>query len=114
MAEDDFDDSEGEGVNVLIDFSQRVNVVRMLGNALTPARLTIKAEVLPSQDARDIDFDVAFSKVKFWFETVVSKTVIFGRDNLTARTMFTDSDGRARIINQLMMTPHQPTDEHLG
>lgn len=107
-------DSEANGVNVLIDFNQKISVVRVIGNIITPATLAIKAEVLPAVDAMDIDFDIAFAKIKFWFETIVSRTIMFSRNNMMALDMFTDSDGNARVINQLMITPHQPTDEHLG
>jgi hypothetical protein len=110
----DDDDETDDGVNVLIDFTQKVSMVRMMGNAIAPARFTIKAEVLPSPDAREIDFDIAFAKIKFWFETVVSRTIVFCRSNTLALAMFTDSDGKPLVINHLMISPHEPTDEHLG
>lgn len=111
---DDDDDSVDDGVNVLIDFSQTVNLVRMTGNVITPVRLTIKAQVLPAQDALEIDFDISFAKIKFWFENIVSRTIIFCRDNNLALSMFTDADGKSRVINYLMISPNEPTDEHLG
>jgi hypothetical protein len=107
-------DDEDEGVNVLIDYTHTVSIVRMLGNAIIPARLTIKAQVLPSDQADPLDFDVTFAKVKFWFETVVARAVIFGRENKPALEMFTDETGRSRVVNYLMITPSEPTDEHLG
>jgi hypothetical protein len=111
-----FDDDEmnDDGINVLIDFTQKVSMVRMMGNAIAPARLTIKAEVLPSPNAKEIDFDIAFAKIKFWFETVVSRTIVFCRSNSLALAMFTDTDGKSLVINHLMISPHEPTDEHLG
>ena len=110
-----FEDDTDEGnINVLIDFTQKVNLVRMAGNALMPTRLTIKAEVLPSEDAVELDFDIAFAKIKFWFETVVVRTIAFGRNNTQALAMFTDAEGRPAVINPLMITPNEPTDEHLG
>jgi hypothetical protein len=111
---DDDDVTDDDGVNVLIDFTQRVSLIRMLGNALAPARLTIKAEVLPSPEARDIDFDISFAKIKFWFDTIVTRSIVFCRNNTTAFAMFTEPDGKSRIINHLMISPHEPTDEHLG
>lgn len=105
---------DDDGINVLIDYTQTVSLVRMVGNALTPARLVIKAEVLPSMNAGEIDFDVSFAKIKFWFETVVSRTIVFCRANTLALNMFTDKDGKSQIVNHLMISPHEPTDEHLG
>lgn len=112
MFEDD--DDANDGVNVLIDYTQRVSLVRVLGNAVIPTRLTLKVEVIPSPVAKEIDFDIAFAKIKFWFETVVSRTIVFCRNNATALSMFTDQDGKSRIVNHLMISPHEPTDEHLG
>jgi hypothetical protein len=107
-------DSIDDSVNVLIDFTQTVSIVRMMGNAITPARLTIKAQVLPSQDAQEVDFDITFAKIKFWFETVVCRTVVLCRDNVQALSMFTDGEGKSRVVNYLMICPSEPTDEHLG
>jgi hypothetical protein len=114
MFDDESIDDADDGVNVIIDFTQKVSFVRMMGNVLTPTRLTIKAEVLPSPNAKDIDFDISFAKIKFWFETVVSRTVVFCRNNTTALGMFIDDEGRSVVINHLMISPNEPTDEHLG
>jgi hypothetical protein len=105
---------DDEGVNVLVDFSHQVSLVRILGSALIPARLTIKAEVLPIPEATELDFEVTFAKIKFWLENIVSRTVAFCRTNETAIDMLTDGEGRSLVVNQLMITPHEPTDEHLA
>lgn len=112
--DDEIDEDGGDGVNVIIDFTQRVSFIRMMGNVITPTNLTIRAEVLPAPEAMDIDFDITFAKVKFWFETVVARTVVFCRNNAAALGMFIDADGKSVVINHLMISPNEPTDEHLG
>ena len=108
------DDDLETSVNVVIDFTQKVSFIRFLGNNLLPAFITMRAEVVPSETTKEIDFDVAFAKIKFWFETIVSRSVAFCRTNQTAIDMITDADGRPKITNHMMITPYEPTDEHLA
>jgi hypothetical protein len=109
-----FDDDDEDSVNVVIDFSTEVNLVRIIGNAFIPARLKVRAEVLPTKNATEIDFDITFAKIKFWFDTIVSRTIVFSRSNASALSMVTDDEGKPTVLNQLMIAPHEPTDEHLG
>src|ERR1044072_6357055 len=103
-----------ESVNVVIDFSYKVNLIRLLGNSMAPVRLKLRAEVFPKEDTEEIDFDITFAKVKFWFETVVARAVVFCHSNLVAKEMLLSKAGKPRVINHLMMTPFEPTDEHLA
>ena len=103
-----------DGANVIIDFSHKITLIRYLGNSMAPVALKMRAEVFPNDTALEIDFDVTFSKIKFWFETVVSRSIVFCRSNLTAMEMLLNATGRPRTFNQLMMTPFEPTDEHLA
>lgn len=103
-----------EEANVIIDFTHRVNLIRFRNDLIVPSRLKIRAEVFASETAQEIDFDITFAKIKFWFETVVSKSVVFSRSNGTAMDMLLNEAGQPRLINHLMVTPYEPTDEHLA
>lgn len=103
-----------DGVNVTIDFSHRISLIRYLGKAITPARLKMQAEVFVGELAEEIDFDITFAKIKFWFETVVARSVVFCRSNTTAMEMLLNDENQSRVVNHLMITPHEPTDEHLA
>lgn len=107
-------DDDDPGINVVIDFTQKVSLVRFLGNALLPSSIAIRAEVIPSELAEEIDFDVTVAKIKFWFETIVSRSVVFCRTNETAIGMMIGEEGRSKISNHMMITPYEPTDEHLA
>lgn len=106
------DDDEEESVSVQIDFKQTVNLVRFVGGGILPTKFTIHAEVIPTE-AVDDDFDVAFTKIKFWFDTIVSRSVVFCISNQDALDMLI-KDGVPRMANHLVMTPSEPTDEHLA
>lgn len=108
------DDAADTGINVVIDFTQKVSLIRYLGNSLLPSSLSIRAEVIPSDTAQEIDFDVTFAKIKFWFETIVARSVVFCRTNETAIGMMISEEGRPKIANHMMITPFEPSDEHLA
>lgn len=103
-----------EEANVIIDFTHRVNLIRFRNDVIIPSRLKIRAEVFASENAQEIDFDITFAKIKFWFETVVAKSIVFSRSNVTAMDMLLNDVGQPRIVNHLMVTPYEPTDEHLA
>ena len=107
-------DHDDDDVNIIIDFSHKVSLVRFLGDTMVPARLKMRAEVFASETAQEIDFDITFAKIKFWFETVVSRSVAFSRTNSTAMNMLVNELGKPRVVNHLMVTPFEPTDEHLA
>lgn len=108
------DNDSDDDVNVIIDFSHKVSLVRFLGDTMVPARLKMRAEVFASETAQEIDFDITFAKIKFWFETVVARSVAFSRSNTTAMGMLVNELGKPRVVNHLMVTPFEPTDEHLA
>src|SRR5580765_4142327 len=106
--------TDEDDINVIIDFSHKFSLIRCLGDAMLPVRLKLRADVFASDTAQEIDFDITFAKIKFWFETVVSRSVVFTRSNSNALTMLIGEHGKPRITNHLMVTPFEPTDEHLA
>lgn len=108
------DTDNEEEANVIIDFTHRVSLIRFRNDMIVPSRLKIRAEVFASETAQEIDFDITFAKIKFWFETVVAKSIVFSRSNTTAMDMLLNDIGQPRVINHLMVTPYEPTDEHLA
>lgn len=108
------DDDNEETINVVIDYNQTLSLIIVRGGSMMPSHLTIRAEVMPDETAEEIDFDVAFAKIKFWFETIVSHSVVLCRNNKNVTDILLQSDGRPRMVNHMMMTPFEPTDEHLA
>lgn len=111
---EDDDDTDTSSITVVIDYVQNINVIRFLGGAMTPTKLTIRAEVIPSTSVEEIDFDVTFAKIKFWLETVVARSMIFCKGNEIAYNMLIDNETGPRMSNHMIMTPYEPTDEHLA
>lgn len=100
--------------NLLIDFEFEAKLVRIVENVIIPSRLKITADVMDSGDGDDEDVEVAFTKIKFWFENIVSRCVAFSRDNRAAHEIVLTDDGSNRTGNILMLTPDDPGDEHLA
>src|ERR1051325_4995519 len=101
-------------MDVMLDFSQKVSFVRYINNAVLATRFTIRADVLPMDGVEEIDIDISLAKIKFWYETVVSRSVVFGRHNEMAWATLLDDDGKPRVTNTLMVTPDEPNDDHLA
>ncbi len=108
------DDTDDE-VNLLIDFEQDITTIRLIDSTLLPSQLKIRAEVLPTESlTNEESFDAAITKIRFWFEAVVSRCVIFHRRNPHAIKMLIGDNGENNTSNPLMTTPGEPTDEHLA
>lgn len=108
------DDVEEEEINVLIDFEHQVNLIRIINKTFMPSSISIKAEILPSEDTDDEDYEVAFAKIRFWFENVVSRSIAFSKFNKDALEMLVTKEGHNNTGNLLMVTPSEPTDETLA
>lgn len=114
---DDTDPPEMDDIeepDVLIDFEAEVSTVRLVDNLFLPSRLRLRCEVRPALDPAESDFDLAFCKIRFWLDTVVARSVAFGRANEHAARIMLDENGRNRTQNNLMLCPNEPTDDHLA
>jgi hypothetical protein len=81
---------------------------------LIPTELSVIANIERTEESTDAEVELGLSKVKYWFEHVINKTIAFGRDNLTALDMLLDDDGTPRVGNIFLMAPDDPIDEILG
>src|SRR6478672_10761001 len=96
------DDLEDE-VNVVIDFTHSLSLIRYINSMMVPVRLTIRAGVYPSETAEEINFDLTFAKIKYWFGVTVSDSIAFCRSNPLAVGMLLTNDGKQRLHNHLMI-----------
>jgi len=101
-------------MEISLDYTQKMSFVRYLDNTLIPARFTVRADVMPTEGVDDLDIDISFAKIKFWCETIVSRSIVFSRNNLMALDMLLDADGKPRLTNNLMITPDEPNDDHFA
>ena len=101
--------------NMLISFEHTLSVVRIIGDNIVPSNITIKSEIYPLRDnLQDEEFDLSLSKIKFWLETIVSRCVVFSRNNPIALKLMLDENGKNICNNLLMLLPFEPTDEQMA
>lgn len=108
--EDDLDDFNETFLHYTFD----IRLVRLVGRTFLPAKLTMEAEILLDEDADDSEVEMAFLKIRHWLDNYVSRSIVFRRENEAARNMLIDDAGMNRTGNFIMLTPGEPTDEHLG
>jgi hypothetical protein len=112
MIPTDHDDENEE--TLYISFRTRLNIIRIAGNVVLPSRLQIRADVSPDDDVTEAQLSNVMSKMKFWFDGIVSRSIAFSNDNEDALGMIIDSEGKNRTGNILMITPGDPTDDVLA
>lgn len=100
---------------LFMTFVMDVKLIRMIGNVLVPTHLTISANLERCEGFSDYDMELGITKCRYWLEHVVSKTIAFNKENITAIDMFTDEETQVtRVGNMFMLTPDEPRDEVIG
>ena len=96
-------------------FTFSIKITRIIENLLFPSSLKVKMEFIAMDEADEDDIDQAFTKIKYWLDNIVNKSVVFCHDNDVAIEMFIDTEkNSSRIGNILMITPDEPDDQHLA
>lgn len=104
--------------DLIITLKQEFSAVRVMDNRMIPTKWRVKMEVIKAdepEDAEAAEYDfnirVAFSKIRFWFDQVVSGCVMFERGNEWAQRACLADDGSQSVANHIMLLPGEPTDE---
>jgi hypothetical protein len=94
----------------------RCKVIKVIDKMLIPTNIKLIADIIPEEDEEIADYLIlgALTKIKFWFEQIVDKAVIFNRGNDWALNSFVDSTGMQILENNIMLLPYDPTDEILA
>lgn len=103
----------------IVKLNLEFKAIRVMDNRLIPTTWKLQAEVLYSEEAQDsVDFDIevktTIAKINYWLDTLVSDSLIFGRDNDWAIDSFFDEEGHCTLGNVVTITPDDPTDDHLS
>lgn len=97
-----------------ISCSLETKLIRIIDNNFMPARLKIRADVCPDDDMTQAEISLALSKIRFFFDNILTKAIAFSYDNESAIDMLINEEGKNNSGNVLMMTPGDPTDELLA
>lgn len=106
----DIDDDDSA---LFVSFSGDFKIVRVIDNTFVPSHISFKCDILPSEEAAELDLHKAMTKIRYWLDNIVSKSVMFCSSNTAALSMLIEN-GKNRSGNVLMITPFEPTDEMLA
>jgi hypothetical protein len=108
-------DDETDDNTLIIDFEYDTKLIRIVNNSFVTSNIKIRAELIPLMEQPDHDeFDISLSKCKFWLDMVFSKCIVFYRDNTQAKEIMFDENGTNRCSNYIMLTPSEPSDDHIA
>lgn len=111
--EDDDDDFAGE---IIVRYSQEIKSLRVLENTLSPCHWKLKAEIIhePDVEPDEVEIKIALMKIRYFFEEIVANGVIWCNSNEWAAAAFLDENGKPTIGNLPIITPYEPTDDHMA
>lgn len=92
----------------------KFKTVRIVDNIITAHVNKLKAEVMVKENCSEQELSIALEKIHFWFENIVSTSIMFCRDNEFALDMMFDDNGKQRTGNFPMVFPDDPTDDHIA
>lgn len=109
-------DNESGLADVYTHFAFTIRIVRIIENVLIPSTIHFRMEFIPLETADDSELNHVFSKMRYWLDNIVCKSVVFSHDNENAIVMFIDEEagGVPRIGNVIVLTPEEPEDQHLA
>jgi hypothetical protein len=108
IIEDDDEDA------LYISFTMDTKMMRLNEETFVPSKISIRADVNPEEEMSESEITLALSKIRFFYENIVSKCIAFSYDNEHAIEILINEEGKNRTGNILMMTPGEPTDEMMA
>lgn len=96
---------------VYVSYNFKTSINRLVENILVPSMLAVKCEV----EILDLErVDVALRKIEYWLDYYVRNAIAISASNTNGFDMILDENKTPRLQNSLMITPGEPTDEHLA
>jgi len=99
---------------LLINYTFKINLVRLIGRSILPASLKVTVEVENNDESTDEELTEVLEKISYWFDNIVSRCVVFAGHNEDAISMFFGEDGVNKSNNIIMLTPDDPSDDQLA
>lgn len=116
MSDDFNDDDDNVSGEIIVRYSLNVKTLRVIENEISYGNWQLKSEIIhdPEIEPDEFEIKIALMKVRYFFEEMVSNAVIWCNENEWASTAFLDEDGKATLGNFPIITPFEPTDDHLA
>lgn len=108
------EDQELDGDTTFTWVNFKFKTIRIVDNIITAHVNTIKAEVVVDEEADEKDINVTLEKIHFFFDQIVSNSIMFRRENEFALSVMFDENGVPRTENFPMLFPEEPSDDNLA
>lgn len=109
---DDDDDSDFPESITSICF--KFKTIRIVDNVITSFVNTVRSEVYIDPESPPRDISMTLEKIHFWFDYIVSNSIMFNRENEYALQIMFDSKGNTRAGNIPIVLPDEPDDDLLA
>jgi len=111
--DDDIDDYAGE---IIVRYSLDIKTIRVIDNVVSAGNWKLKADIIqdPEITPEENDIKISLLKVRYFFEEIISNGIIWCNSNEWASNAFLDDNGICTVGNIPILTPHDPTDDHLA
>jgi len=98
-----------EDRTLFINYAFNFSVCRLVDNLLFPSVFQVRAEVDIIDESR---VELALRKINYWLSEYVTQAIVIPANSLGLSLVLND-DNTPRLQNQLMITPDEPTDDHM-
>ncbi|RYD61965.1 MAG: hypothetical protein EOP83_15805, partial [Verrucomicrobiaceae bacterium] len=96
IIEDDDEDA------LYISFTMDTKMMRLNEETFVPSKISIRADVNPEEEMSETEITLALSKIRFFYENIVTKCIAFSYDNEHAMEILINEEGKNRTGNILM------------
>jgi hypothetical protein len=105
------DDNDADFPESFTSISFKFKTIRIVDNVITSFVNTLRSEVYIDQDASSLDITMSLEKIHFWFDYIVSNSIMFCRENEFALNIMFDAEGNSKSGNIPMVLPDDPDDD---
>lgn len=97
-----------------LTYEKKVNVIRCIDTSLFPSDLSVKLQFQIINNFDDYYLAVLIGKIDYFFDFVVSNSIILDKDNTEMCGILLDADGFPTSDNNVILTPGDPSDALLS
>lgn len=97
-----------------LTYDKKVNVIRCIGDRFYPSELKIKLQFQILHEFDDYFLTVLIGKMDYFFDFVVTDSIIVDKNNDSMTDVILDGDGFPIKGNNVILTPGDPSDALLS
>jgi hypothetical protein len=92
---------------LFLRYTNEFNAIRIIDKSLLSTKWKLKADLLISEDIDDYKFNLILIKLKYFFEQILSDSILFSSSNEWALNSF----AKEPTDNHIVLLPDEPVDD---